>query len=75
MYRIAEGLGKEVSKNGVQVVHAVANGSIRDEDSHETRTGLRMSAESVGKTYAWLAAQEPTLWIHELDLRPAQERY
>ena len=72
---VAQGLAKEVSKNGVHVVHAIANGGIRDEDSEETRTGVRMSAESVGKTYMFLAGQEPALWTHELDLRPAQEKF
>lgn len=72
---LAQGLAKEVSKNGVHVVHTIANGGIRDEDSEETRTGVRMSAEAVGKTYLWLARQEPTLWVHELDLRPAQEKF
>ncbi|KAL9086636.1 MAG: hypothetical protein Q9159_004045 [Coniocarpon cinnabarinum] len=72
---VAQGLAKEVSKNGVHVVHTIANGGIRDENSKETREGARMSAESVGKTYLWLAQQEPSLWCHELDLRPAQEKF
>ncbi|KAI9652440.1 MAG: hypothetical protein M1831_006783 [Alyxoria varia] len=72
---VAQGLAKEVSKNGVHVVHTIANGPIRDEDSEETRTGVRMSAESVGKTYLWLHEQDPSLWTHELDLRPAQEKF
>ena len=72
---VAQALAREVSAKGVHVVHAVANGGIRDEDSEETRTGVRMSAESVGKTYLWLARQEVSLWVHELDMRPAQERF
>lgn len=58
-----------------QVVHSIANGGIRDEDSEETRTGKRMTAEAVGKTYLFLHQQDPTLWTHELDLRPAQEKF
>ena len=72
---VAQGLAKEVSKNGVHVVHAVANGGIRDEESAETRTGVRMSAEGVGRTYLFLAGQECGLWTHELDMRPAQEKF
>ena len=72
---LAQGIAKEHSKNGVHVVHAIANGAIRDEDSEETRTGARMSAQSVGQTYLWLAGMEPALWVHELDLRPAQEKF
>lgn len=71
---VAQGLAKECSKYGIHTVHAIANGGIGDEDSEATRTGKKMSAEAVGKTYLWLSEQEPTLWIHELDLRPAQEK-
>lgn len=34
-----------------------------------------MSADAVGKTYLWLARQEPELWTHELDMRPVQENF
>lgn len=56
-------------------MHAIANGRIVDDDNEETRTGKVMSAEAVGKTYLFLSRQEPALWTHELDLRPALERF
>jgi hypothetical protein len=34
-----------------------------------------MSADAVGKTYLWLSQQEPELWTHELDMRPAAEKF
>lgn len=73
--QLAQALAREFSPKGVHVAHAIANGGIRDEDSEETKTGKRMTAEAVGKTYLFLAQQEPTLWTHELDLRPAQEKF
>lgn len=54
---------------------AIANGGITDEDNDDTRNGKKMSAEAVGKTYLYLSQQEPALWTHELDLRPAQEKF
>jgi NAD(P)-dependent dehydrogenase (short-subunit alcohol dehydrogenase family) len=72
---IAQSLAKEVSEKGVHVVHAILNGGVKDEDTEETRIGQRMSAEAVGKTYLWLAHQEPSVWVHELDLRPALEKF
>lgn len=72
---VAQGLAKEVSKHGVHVVHAILNGGVRDEDSVETRTGVRMSAEAVGKAYLWLESMDASCWVHELDLRPAQEKF
>jgi len=73
--QLAQSLAREMSEKGVHVVHAIANGGIRDEDSEETRIGKRMTAESVGKTYLWLHEQGPCLWTHELDLRPALEKF
>jgi NAD(P)-dependent dehydrogenase (short-subunit alcohol dehydrogenase family) len=75
---ICQGLGKEHSGNGIHVVHTIANGAIKDEtkDSDDSiKNGKTMSAESVGKTYLWLSQLEPDLWIDELDLRPAQEKW
>lgn len=63
---IAQGLAKEVSKNGIHVVHAIANGAIKDEDSEDTRTGKKMSAEAVGAEYLHLMEQSPSLWVHEV---------
>ncbi|KAI1848370.1 hypothetical protein JX265_008849 [Neoarthrinium moseri] len=75
---IAQGLGKEHSAKGVHVVHTIANGGIKDETGENNKnisTGKMMSAESVGKVYLWLANLEPDLWVDELDLRPAQEKW
>ncbi|KAI0597108.1 hypothetical protein F4775DRAFT_561560 [Biscogniauxia sp. FL1348] len=78
---VAQALGKEHSARGVHVVHAIANGAIGDAASAagvqdpDVRAGRKMSAESVGKTYLWLSRLEPDLWVDELDMRPAQERW
>ncbi|CAK3987635.1 Hypothetical predicted protein [Lecanosticta acicola] len=73
--QLAQALAREMSPKGVHVVHTIANGRITDADNEETQTGKHMAAEAVGKTYLWLAEQEPTVWTHELDLRPAQEKF
>ncbi|KAG8626288.1 hypothetical protein KVT40_005233 [Elsinoe batatas] len=73
--QLAQTLAREMSAKGVQVVHAIANGSIRDEDGPDQKSGKKMSAEAVGKTYLWLHQQGPELWTRELDLRPAQEKF
>ncbi|KAL8952591.1 MAG: hypothetical protein Q9222_001506 [Ikaeria aurantiellina] len=72
---LAQSLAKEYSVQGVHVVHTIANGAIRDEDTEAQRRGKAMSAESVGRTYLWLSEQGPELWTHELDMRPAQEKF
>ena len=73
--QLAQALAREMSPKGIQVSHCIANGRITDEDNEDTRSGKHIAAEAVGKTYLYLAQQEPTLWTHELDLRPAQEKF
>lgn len=73
--QLAQTLAREMSAKGIHVVHTIANGSIQDEDGEDQKTGKKMAAEAVGRTYLWLSNQEPCLWTHELDMRPAQEKF
>lgn len=73
--QLAQALAREMSAKGVHVVHTIANGRIEDKDTEDTQRGKHIAAEAVGKTYLWLHQQDPTLWTHELDLRPAQEKF
>lgn len=78
--QLAQSMARELSVKGIHVVHTIANGGIADADGDKVveekqALGIRMSADAVGETYLWLARQEPTLWTHELDLRPAQEKF
>src|SRR5947207_7454250 len=64
---LAQSLAREYSARGVHVVHAIANGGITDSsdgaEAEKVRAGLKMRAESVGKTYLWLSEQECDLWV------------
>jgi NADP-dependent 3-hydroxy acid dehydrogenase YdfG len=76
--QLAQTLAREFSPQGIQVVHTIANGGIEDENpenGEKQLKGERMSAESVGKTYLWLSEQTVDLWTHELDMRPAAEKF
>ncbi|KAI9049273.1 hypothetical protein LZ554_007120 [Drepanopeziza brunnea f. sp. 'monogermtubi'] len=73
--QLAQTLAREMSPKGVHIVHTIANGSIEDKNGEDQRIGKKMSADAVGKTYLWLSQQEPELWTHELDLRPAAEKF
>ncbi|KAM0798162.1 short-chain dehydrogenase/reductase SDR [Usnea florida] len=70
---LAQALAKEYSPNHAHFDNL--DSGIKDEDGDAQQQGKTMKAESVGKTYLWLANQEPDLWTHELDLRPAQEKF
>lgn len=73
--QLAQTLAREMSERGVHVVHTIGNGAIADEDGEDQRTGKKMSADAVGETYLWLHNQKPCLWTHELDMRPACEKF
>lgn len=72
---LAQALAKEYSSSGIHVAHTIANGGIKDEDEFPEHSGEKMSAQAVGELYVWLSNQQPTLWTHELDMRPAQEKF
>lgn len=87
---LAQSLAREYSERGVHVVHAIANGAIVDVDTtdeallktvrekgaqEKVKQGENIRAESVGRLYLMLEAQSPDLWVHELDMRPAKEKF
>ena len=72
---LAQALAKEYSPAGIHVVHTIVNGAVKDEESEAQKTGKTISAEALGKEYLHLSEQEPSLWTHELDMRPAQEKF
>jgi NAD(P)-dependent dehydrogenase (short-subunit alcohol dehydrogenase family) len=84
---LAQSLAREYSAKGIHVVHAIANGGITDayhdyghgekkqEDAEKVLKGAKMRAESVGRLYLTMMEQECDLWCHELDMRPAAERF
>jgi hypothetical protein len=73
---LAQSMARELSEKGLHVAHTIANGKIvADAESEEVKAGKAMSAEAAGRVYLQLVQQEPCLWTHELDLRPAQEKF
>jgi len=74
---LAQSLAREYSARGVHVVHAIANGGITDNegDADKVSAGKKMKAESVGKLYLSMMEQECDLFTHELDMRPAAEKF
>jgi NAD(P)-dependent dehydrogenase (short-subunit alcohol dehydrogenase family) len=74
--QLAQSMARELSVKGLHVAHTIANGKIvADAESEEVKAGKAMSAEAAGRVYLQLVQQEPCLWTHELDLRPAQEKF
>lgn len=59
--------------------HADGSGKIEThgggEDAEAVLQAKKMRAESVGKLYLHMMEQECDLWTHELDMRPAAEKF
>jgi len=75
---LAQSLAREYHAQGVHVAHVVPDGLLRGSKSVERFGGSDAQAidpVEIAKTYRWLAEQERSAWTHELDLRPASEKF
>lgn len=74
---LAQALAREYGPQGVHVAHVVIDGMI-DAATTDRLAGpgsQRMDPEAIARAYLYLAQQHPSAWTHELDLRPASERF
>lgn len=75
---LAQSLAREFGPRGIHVAHLVLDGLI-DEAQTDRRFGAssaaRMSPQAIAKACVELAAQHPSAWTHEMDLRPFSERF
>lgn len=75
---LAQSLAREFGPKGVHVAHIVLDGLI-DEVQTGRRFGAssttRMSPQAIAQACLDLAAQQPSAWTHEMDLRPFSERF
>ncbi len=75
---LAQALARECGPKGVHVAHVVIDGLI-DAPGTDARFGPaktpRMDAKAVAQVYLDLARQHPSAWTHEMDPRPAGERF
>ena len=75
---LAQSLAREFGPRGVHVAHLVLDGLI-DEAQTDRRFGAspsaRMQPEAIAGACVELAAQHPSAWTHEMDLRPFSEKF
>lgn len=76
---LAQSLARELGPQGVHVAHVIIDGQI---DLPRTRAmspergdETFLAPDAIAETYWQLHAQHRTAWTHELDLRPAVERW
>jgi len=75
---LAQALAREYGPKGVHVAHVVIDGLIEAPQT-DRRFGPalagRMEAQAVAQAYLDLAAQHPSAWTQEMDLRPFAETF
>jgi NAD(P)-dependent dehydrogenase (short-subunit alcohol dehydrogenase family) len=75
---LAQSLAREYGPRGIHVAHLVLDGLI-DGPQTDRRFGPspsgRMDAKAIAQAYLDLAAQKPSAWTHEMDLRRFAERF
>lgn len=75
---LAQSLAREFGPAGIHVAHLVLDGLI-DEPQTDARFGAgetaRMDPDTIAATCLALARQPASAWTHEIDLRPATERF
>jgi NAD(P)-dependent dehydrogenase (short-subunit alcohol dehydrogenase family) len=75
---LSQALAREFGPKGVHVAHVVIDGLI-DAPQTNLRFGTaasgRMDSKSIAEAYLDLAAQHPSAWTQEMDLRPFAERF
>ena len=75
VHAIANGGIVDVRSSGEEGEEGKGKGKGEEEDAGKVARGEKMRAESVGGLYLWLMGQEVDLWVHELDMRPAAEKF
>ena len=76
---LAQALAREFGPKGVHVAHVVIDGLIEGPQTDlRVRTGAKRdgwNSKSVAQAYLDLAAQNPSAWTQEMDLRPFAEKF
>jgi len=75
---LAQALAREFGPKGVHIAHVVIDGLIEAPQT-DLRFGPaaagRMDSRSIAQAYLGLAAQHPSAWTQEMDLRPFAEKF
>jgi NAD(P)-dependent dehydrogenase (short-subunit alcohol dehydrogenase family) len=70
---LAQSMARELGPRGIHVAHVVIDGMIASDGSAESAEALAPAA--IAETYYQLHRQLRSAWTHEIDLRPARERF
>lgn len=66
---VAQSMARELGPRGIHVAHIVIDGQIG------SGANGTLNPEAIAETYWQLHRQPPSAWTHEIDLRPATEKF
>ena len=75
---LAQSLAREYQPQGIHVAHVVLDGVLRGSGSaarFQLGDDRTLDPAAVARTYRQLAEQPRSAWTHELELRPASEKF
>ena len=72
MRGLAQSLARELGPKGLHVAHVIVDGGIGRAGANE---GGRLDPDAIAATYLQIHRQPPSTWAHEVDLRPAVEKF
>ena len=73
---LAQSLAREFGPRGIHVAHVLVDGLINGRRARETFAAdpeRCIDSLALAKTYLMLIQQDPSCWVHELDVRPSGE--
>jgi NAD(P)-dependent dehydrogenase (short-subunit alcohol dehydrogenase family) len=79
---LAQSLAREFGPKGIHVAHFIIDGSV-DLPGRDNTVGYLatknpedfLQPEAIAETYMHVLRQPPSAWLHEVDLRPATEKF
>ena len=71
---LAQVMARELGPHGIHVVHLVVDADIAAHDSWQDNAG-QMRSEDLAELICSLHAQPRSVWTHELDVRPWNEKF
>jgi NAD(P)-dependent dehydrogenase (short-subunit alcohol dehydrogenase family) len=75
---LAQSLAREYGPQGIHVAHVIIDGLIwgpAARDRHKADKARCLDPDAIAETIMCLIAQPRQVWTHEIDLRPATEKF
>jgi len=69
---LAQSMARELGPEGIHIAHVITDGRVIDGVSKDNK---QLSADYIADTYFIIHSQHPSVWTHEMDIRPFCEKF